>query len=174
MHIKKNAAYTIPPPWHDIVSCMGNQKYKYNLDVFNNENDLSFYLLGSIITDGCVVLKNNKARRVSIDSKDISWLNTIASLIEPNLRVRETGGSYRLDINSTELCEWLHKWNCGPCKSLTVTLPNIPSQYFVDFVRGCIDGDGSISQCKYEKKKNNKIYQYTATTCYNKPIEFNY
>lgn len=142
------------------------RKYKYNLDIFKKEDDLSFYLLGSIITDGCIVSKKDKARRVSIDSKDVSWLNAIASLIDPNLKTRETQGAYRLDINSTELCEWLYKWNCGMRKSLTVTLPNIPTQYFADFIRGCVDGDGSISQCKYEKNKNNKTYQYTATTCY--------
>ena len=39
---------------------------------------------------------------------------------------------------------WLMALGLTPAKSLTIGALEIPDEYFADFFRGCIDGDGSI------------------------------
>ena len=39
------------------------KKYTYNSDVFTNEDDVSYYLLGAFMTDGCVVMRNGSPVR---------------------------------------------------------------------------------------------------------------
>lgn len=45
-------------------------------------------------------------------------------------------------------------------------MPKIPEKYFRDFLRGCIDGDGSISCGTYNKNKGGKTYIYPYQVCY--------
>ena len=61
-------------------------KYNYNLNIFKNEDDISFYLLGAYMTDGNI--KVNKLRQnsksIRISSNDIDWLLSIKNLsIDP-------------------------------------------------------------------------------------------
>jgi hypothetical protein len=41
-------------------------------------------------------------------------------------------------------CDWLIRLGLTPAKSLTLGSVAVPDEYFADFLRGCIDGDGSI------------------------------
>ena len=42
------------------------------------------------------------------------------------------------------LYEWLFEIGLTPAKSLTLRPVSVPDEYFADFFRGCIDGDGTI------------------------------
>jgi len=57
---------------------MYHHKHTYKAEAFYNENELSYYLLGAFITDGCV---HQNRRVVSINSKDYDWLFDINQLI---------------------------------------------------------------------------------------------
>jgi intein/homing endonuclease len=43
-------------------------------------------------------------------------------------------------------------------------MPKIPHEYLKDFIRGCIDGDGSICRSNYKASTNGKIYEQTTVS----------
>jgi intein/homing endonuclease len=145
-----------------------NYKHTYNLNVFKTKNDLFYYLLGAFITDGNVYFaKNKKGTQVSLTSKDVDWLAIINSIISSNnLLVKKKNNCSVLRMFSPEIGAILHKNGCIPNKSLIVKLPKIPKKYFKDFLRGCIDGDGSISLQEKRVVKPYKTYIYKVPTCY--------
>lgn len=139
--------------WHQFIT-----KYNYNYKIFTNEDEISYYLLGVFLTDGCMM--KNKA---SLSSADEGWLLSIRDLICPNKPLqKEKSKCWRLDISDFRIKKWLLDNECVPRKSLTLKFPSIPEQYIPDFMRGCIDGDGSISFNQYIRHvgKNNKPYPY--------------
>lgn len=121
-------------------------RYKYNLDVFKNEDAESYYLLGAYITDGCII-DNGNSMRTSLSSKDRDWLNIINQYIVPEKPIIKIKNSncYVLIYNCTELAHWFINHGCYQRKSLTIKMPNVPKKYMKDFIRGSWDGDGSIS-----------------------------
>lgn len=132
-----------------------NGKYNYNIEAFTNCDDISYYLLGAFITDGCV--SDCKTYKVAtISSKDEEWLQTIRDIICPDKPVhnRNDGKIYVLQVNNTLICDWLIAHDCVPNKSRTVTFPQIPKKYLADFIRGCMDGDGSIGTYNCFSKSN--------------------
>jgi predicted transcriptional regulator len=60
-----------------------------------------------------------------------------------------------------DLVAWLARYGCGERKSLTLDFPtNIPDGMLRDFVRGLIDGDGSVWIHNYEQRKGETTYAY--------------
>src|SRR2546425_13370507 len=51
---------------------------------------------------------------------------------------------YRVQWSDRRFYRWLLGIGLTPAKSLTLGPLDIPDEYFADFLRGCIDGDGSI------------------------------
>jgi hypothetical protein len=129
-----------------------NPKYTYDLSVFYREDDISYYLLGAFMTDGCVKVYPNRILP-SITSKDKDWLEAIRDLICKQLPVSKIKGSncWILQIYSTELGRWLISKGCGPKKSITLKFPSVPERYMPDFLRGCVDGDGGVYFYHYPK-----------------------
>lgn len=141
------------------------KKYSHNLQAFYNKDEISYYLLGAYITDGCVS-KNGCSLTTELKSKDKDWLSSIRNVISPQSPIQKTKNSncYRLRVASKEMATWLINHECTPNKSLKVKMPQVPIKYLPDFVRGCIDGDGSLGVYKGLAKSNNKIY--TSAVCY--------
>lgn len=144
-----------------------NFKHSYNLKVFQKKNALFYYLLGAYITDGNVFFyRNGKSCKTTISSKDIDWLQMINDIIcEDNLiSLKEKRGELR--ITDPEIGKILDANGCHPNKSLTVKLPDIPEKYFRDFIRGSIDGDGSITLPQKKVVRPYKTYSYKVPTAY--------
>lgn len=95
------------------------------------------YVLGFILTDGCIT--RNTAM---IAQKERETLEGIAKLIGTDAPITATNGVYRLHINRKAVVERLKELGITERKSLTVGCPDVPSEYFADFLRGVIDGDG--------------------------------
>lgn len=136
-----------------------SRKYKLDLDVFYREDATSWYLLGAYMTDGNIKLRpENHGLQVSITSKDKDWLELIRDLIckELPLYNRKNTEYYTFTISSTELGRWFIAKGCVPNKSLTLKFPKVPKKYIPDFIRGCIDGDGSVMMNDY--KQGNYYY----------------
>lgn len=122
-----------------------SKKYNYNLSVLNNEDDISYYLLGAFITDGCVYKNNPTTHACQISSCDESWLNDIKNIMGTNLKLHKFKENYYgIRICQNEIAQWFINHGCLPKKTYNVEVPNIPELYFKDFLRGCIDGDGSL------------------------------
>ena len=123
--------------------------------------------MGAWISDGCIYKSKDRPNRkiVTLTSKDKDWLESINQYICPEKPLLNHGKNcYRLMYNSTGLAEWFISNQCDSQKSLTVKFPNIPKKYLKDFIRGCWDGDGSLSFTKSGNKGKNYQRQANLTS----------
>lgn len=106
------------------------------------------------MTDGCIRIrgKYNTTCTLEVAAKDKDWLDLIKIDICSELPTPEYKNCYRMCIYNKQICDWLVSWGCVPRKSLSLTFPQVPLQYLPDFVRGCIDGDGSICCINHHRK----------------------
>lgn len=122
-------------------------KYQYELETFYRGDAISYYLLGAFMTDGCVSIDSKTKTKgiTSLHSNDKDWLELINAYICPEKKIVPfSENCHALIINSIELAHWLIDQGCTPAKSLTLQFPNIPTEYLIDFIRGCWDGDGTL------------------------------
>lgn len=145
---------------------IGKNKYIVNKNVFLKEEELSFYLLGAYMTDGSIVdQKHHVCFRIT--SLDYDWLLKIRDVICPGKPVYNNHNCFCLEVSNVEIINWLISYGCTPRKSSTLRIEkDIPIRYQRDFLRGVLDGDGSISYTDYKKIKNGKTYFYKKTTVY--------
>jgi len=137
--------------------------YENTKKVLNNEDALSYYLLGAFITDGNLIQDKSRTNsfKISLCSKDIDWLELIQKELGGDGNIRDTcNNSSTLFLYGKDIYNWFVEHKCCPKKSLTQELPDIPDIHFNDFLKGCIDGDGSIYRSQY-KAHNNKTYEQT-------------
>lgn len=102
------------------------------------------YVVGLMATDGNL---SRDGRHLSISSQDVDLLQTVRRCL--NLRASITPCSrlrrcHHIQWGDRKLYEWLLTIGLMPAKSLRLGPLAIPDEFFRDFVRGCIDGDGSI------------------------------
>ena len=105
------------------------------------------YTVGLIATDGCL---SGDGRHLSIVSKDIDLLQTVRRSLHLTARITPTMSGYgirchRLQWADRTLYRWLLDTGLMPAKSLKLGVIAVPDDWFRDFLRGCIDGDGSIT-----------------------------
>ena len=111
-----------------------------------NQADL-WYVVGLIATDGCI---SGDGRHVNITSADRSYLATVREVLGLRNAIGKkhngprTSVSYHLQIGSRNLVRFLTTVGLTPRKSLTMGPLDVPDEAFCDFLRGVIDGDGSI------------------------------
>lgn len=122
-----------------------------------DQNDINpnvfWYVVGYIATDGSL---SKDGRHVSITSKDHNHLENIKKKLGITSKItRKARGSEKnkiysvLQIGGVSNYRFLNSigmfsrktWNMGPLK--------IPDGYFLDFLRGVIDGDGCIYSWKH-------------------------
>jgi intein/homing endonuclease len=135
---------------------MGKTKYSYNLETLTAEDDISCYLLGAFITDGCIHTSKKcwYKRAISIASCDYNWLEIIRAQLCPDKPITKGRTCFRIVFTYDKMTDWFIEHGILPNKSLTAVVPNIPEQFVPDFLRGCMDGDGCIGM--YDKKYKTK------------------
>lgn len=133
--------------------------YSYDFSAFYAEKNLSYYLLGAWMTDGCVIKRHAKSKKTVLVSKDKDWLILIKNIVCKELPLTKQDNSFSLTINSTEISDWLISKGCVPRKSLTLKFPSVPEKYLADFIRGAIDGDGCLMSGTY-KHSSGRTYTY--------------
>lgn len=104
------------------------------------------YAVGLIATDDNL---SRRRGRVCIVSKDVELLEAFRQSLHLAAPIRPHAGGYgrrchHLAWYDRRVYDWLLDVGLTPAKSLTLGSLAIPDEYFVDFFRGCIDGDGSI------------------------------
>ncbi len=103
------------------------------------------YAIGLIATDGCL---SKDGRHVDFTSIDIDQINNFQNCLNVKLSVgkkqNSTGFSaFRVQIGDVLFYDFLKTIGLSQAKSLTMGKLLIPENYFFDFLRGCLDGDGS-------------------------------
>lgn len=106
------------------------------------------YGVGLVVTDGCL---SPDKRHIEYCSKDLeSILNFRKSFgIKNKIGTKKRGGVpnatyYRIQFGDVKLYNFFVTIGLSPRKSLTIGPVKVPKRFFRDFLRGVIDGDGSI------------------------------
>lgn len=123
-------------------------------------NDMA-YILGFIVTDGCLVEHKNGYHALNITNKNRSILKKMLRVMGSNhkISIKPRGGIpnnkyFQIQIRDRHIYGDLLRLGLTPRKSKTVRLPRIPNEFFGDFIRGCFDGDGSITTWRDPRWKN--------------------
>lgn len=117
-----------------------------------------WYVVGLIATDGNLP---NDGRHINITSKDKSLLDEVkkALFLNNKLTLKSSGSNkeknyFFLQFGDIRFYNFLVKIGVGPKKSLTLNKVTVPKKYFIDFIRGVIDGDGNISTWVHKSNGN--------------------
>jgi len=124
------------------------------------------YVVGLLVTDGCL---SNDGRHITIRSCDTQLLKTFKKCLNLSNKISETfyngwgkKRAYRIQFGNVQLYRWFLKIGLTPRKTYTISKLKIPDKYFPDFLRGHLDGDGSVWTYKdYWNTFKNPKYIYT-------------
>ncbi len=147
-------------------------KYKTNHEYFNNiDTEYKAYILGLLYADGCISQpKGNRQLKlcISLQEEDGYILDKLASevidskvIIRNPPAVQKKGWKKRATVTiiSNSLCNKLISYGCKINKSrVGMLFPDIEDHLIPHFVRGFMDGDGSVIikklGYKYKRKKD--------------------
>lgn len=130
-------------------------KYSFDLSFFKSWSPEMAYVLGYFTADGC--LREYKRKVVpthyslNFSSKDRDLLEQVAPLLgdAPIRKTSPQGNTiWYLDVPSRELGRDLLALGLRPRKSLTLKKVTVDSAYFWHFLRGYMDGDGTVCLLK--------------------------
>jgi hypothetical protein len=121
------------------------------------------YALGLLATDGNL---SGDGRHMSLVSKDRIQILQFRSILGLRNKIGYTRNKrstcYRVQFGNVIFYRWLVRQGFTPAKSLTLGAIKIPDKFFLPFLRGCLDGDGSIANYidRYNQNKSKSyIYQ---------------
>lgn len=132
-------------------------KYQAQYDIFEIiDNPEKAYWLGFIAADGCNYQREHNASIVlNIHQKDIDHLQKFKEFCKTNaiIKTYTTSAGFsnntpmcKLVLNSKKMSQDLANKGVVPRKSLILGPPKIDSQFYLPFILGYFDGDGSIGQ----------------------------
>lgn len=105
------------------------------------------YAIGLITTDGCL---SKDGRHIELTSKDISQIQHFIYILNLKCKIgTKSSGNYknkvyyRAQFGNVRLYRFLLSIGLTPHKSRTLKSITIPNDFFIDFLRGHLDGDGS-------------------------------
>ena len=140
------------------------RRYKPRKKVFFDWSPHLAYVVGLIATDGCL---SGNHKNIIFTSKDIEQIGNSKLILNLKGKVGFTRNnklgteSYRIQFSNVQLYDWLLSIGLTSNKSLTLGSLDIPDKYFIDFLRGHLDGDGSITTyTDYYNTKKKDCYVY--------------
>ncbi len=106
------------------------------------------YAIGLIVTDGSM---SRDGRHIVFSSSDLELIKIFKSCLNLNNKITEKKKSgwtkktpYMIQFGNIQLYNWLLSIGLHPNKTYDIGKIKIPDEYFPDFLRGHLDGDGSI------------------------------
>lgn len=107
-------------------------------------SDFGDYLIGYIIGDGSILVKNGKVRGICISSSDYEHIKKIRDMWDTSIKIcGPSRGNYRLLVYDTKLAEKVMSYGIVPAKSKVgmILYRNITDA----MLRGLFDSDGSVT-----------------------------
>lgn len=132
-----------------VKSNVNRTLYK-NKEYFNVQGHNMAWLLGFLASDGTVSSSDNTIK-IGLSAKDREILEKIKAEVEIENKIVEyttQDGFDCVDLHWTckEHKEELAKYGITPKKTFTIKPPTLlDPQYYIDFIRGYFDGDGSVN-----------------------------
>ena len=119
------------------------------------------YAIGLIVTDGNL---SKDGRHMNMTSKDLEMIDNFKKCLGLNNKVGRKSRSdskdkkyFQVQFGDRNFYDFLLSLGITPTKSKTIGALAIPDLYFADFLRGCIDGDGSIVVTKHPESKHPQL-----------------
>ena len=134
---------------YGIKVCMDGDKKKINSNYFSILNNENAYWLGLILADGSINVKHNNFELTLKDKEHIELFKKCLQS-EHDISPKEIHGEiyYRISFHDKQIINDLISYGILPNKSnIDFHLPTIPDEFFNDFLRGLIDGDGMYYFC---------------------------
>ena len=103
------------------------------------------YIVGLITTDGCL---SKDGRHIDFTSKDLDQVQNFIRILKLKNKIglKSSGCSdkkyYRVQFGNVKFYRFLREIGLSPNKSKILGILKIPEEYFADFLRGNLDGDG--------------------------------
>lgn len=103
------------------------------------------YAIGLLTADGCL---SKDGRHIDLTSKDKAQIVTFRKCLSITTKISSKNSSannvaYHTQFGDVLFYQFLESIGLTPAKSKTISSVSIPKKYFLDFVRGYFDGDGS-------------------------------
>lgn len=132
-------------------------KLSVNENFFKKWTQEMSYVLGFVVADGCVGVKRIRKKDgiknyyFNITTKDRSHLENIKKVMNAQQKICSKGNGhsdrrdyYFIQIGHQEICKDLLRLGIYPRKTYNLNPIKVPDKYFLDFVRGFFDGDGTV------------------------------
>lgn len=146
------------------------KKHSVNEDFFKKWSPKMAYIVGYIMADGNIAWnpspkKSYRALTITAAKKDRNHLEKIRKILQSTKKLLYSSGtkSYRLIVHNKTICQDLMKIGVIPRKSLRNKFPMIPKKFLRHFIRGVIDGDGSVGFIDRERSPYFEIRVYFAS-----------
>ncbi len=124
-----------------------HEYFEIDENFFSSWSDKMAYVLGLIITDGCISKGKGRSYSVSLDMNDLSLLKKVRKIMKSTHKItpsKHQKGLYMFHFAREKLTKDLFHLGIGPRKSKTVKFPDVPDKHLRHFIRGIFDGDGSV------------------------------
>lgn len=106
------------------------------------------YIIGLLVTDGCM---SSDGQHIIMRSSDLQLLETFKKCLNISNKISQTfhdewakKPAYKIQFGGAQFYRWLLRIGLYPAKTYTIGKIQVPDKYFFDFLRGHLDGDGSI------------------------------
>ena len=147
------------------------------------DNPEKAYWLGFIAADGCIYIREQNASiLIALSRKDKQHLEKFKTFMKSNVNIidytNNTGFSAKnpsemskIVFNSKKMANDFYNLNIKPKKSITMGIPNIKEEYYLPFILGYFDGDGSIFKTSQGEFGINIIGSYDFITWVNEILK---
>lgn len=122
------------------------------------------YAIGLIVTDGNL---SKDGRHIVMTSKDKEQIINFINALEVKSRISVKGSSFNpgkkyfyVQLGNVKLYRFLLGIGITPNKTKTIGEVKIPDKYFIDFLRGHLDGDG-CTYSYWDKRWKSSFMLYT-------------
>lgn len=127
-------------------------------DFFRSWTSEMAYTLGFFAADGSMYRAKHGGYYIAFEVTDLDILLAIRAVLSSEHKISSRKRNaryktiYRLQIGSKRVFNDLIGLGMHQAKSLTMRMPQIPSDFLADFIRGYFDGDGCVHFGKYWRK----------------------
>lgn len=143
-----------PDNYKEIMEQVKERRKGYSLDLSIIDSNFKAYLVGLLITDGCV---NEEQHTIEFDSTDEDCVRFISESTSKEYKTykpysKGTLPIHRIVFHSKENVEYLKRYGIVQAKSLIIQPPKLyeeEEKYLPYLFRGIIDGNGSVVQTSY-------------------------
>lgn len=157
--LKENNIY-IRNHYESLVINNKKRAYSKNENYFSNQSHDMAWILGFIAADG-TIRKDNNSIKITLSQKDREVLEKIKDKIEIGNPIKDYQTNKGFDIcELVWTCEKhkkdLAKYSIIPNKTFKLEPPlALDRKYWIDYIRGYFDGDGSVNLIKNSNSRGN-------------------